>query len=444
MRRPQAASAVLGIVLWAAICAAQPTIALEAGAARVSIVPPADVGHVSLGGYSARKDGPYEGVHDEIFARALVLRDGDTRVAIVTLDLLLIPRFMHEDVRAQAGDLALGPGELIITASHTHAAPQNMARHGDIFPLAFGKYNEKLYEWTVGQIVAALGQAAASLRPARIGGAQATLDGMNRNRRGDDVVDAELTVVKVCEAEPAAPRDSERVIAVLINFAAHPTILGSDNMLISGDWVGAMERAMEQKLPAGAVALYCNGALGDQSVAGGFGGGFDGVRRYGERLATEALQLAATCELQADDALAMAHTELSLPEPVVSPAFGEIAGTQQPLPPQLVGIALAALFPRRAPLHAVRLGDDVMIITVPGEAIAQIGLELKQRMRRAGIAKPFIAGLANTYCGYILTPEEYDEGGYEAGVSFYGGGFSPVLLDALSGLIEQAAQSGAG
>jgi hypothetical protein len=306
-----------------------------------------------------------------------------------------------------------------------------MTRAGDIFPLAFGRYNKKLYEWTVVQIVAALRQAAASLRPARLGTAQAALPGMNRNRRGDDAVDAELTVVKVCEAE--------RTIALLVGFAAHPTVLGSENMLISGDWAGEMERTIERQLPPAGVALYCNGAQGDLSVTGGYGGGFEGARAYGERLAAEALRLAQTCQPQAGVGLRIAYDELSLPAATVSPAFAEVAGGEQPPPPQLVGIALKLLFPPRAPLHAVRLGEDTMLITIPGEAIAQLGLELKQRARDAGARHPFVIGLANTYCGYILTPEEYDEGGYEAGVSFYGRDFGPLLLDALSRLIAEAA-----
>ncbi|MFQ5810320.1 MAG: neutral/alkaline non-lysosomal ceramidase N-terminal domain-containing protein, partial [Armatimonadota bacterium] len=209
--------------------------------------------------------------------------------------------------------------------------------------------------------------------------------------------------------------------------------------LISGDWVGEMERALEAELPPGGVALYCNGAQGDQSVAGDFGAGFERAHAYGAQLAAAALKLAERCEPQADSALKVAYDELSLPEAAVPPALSDVAGTEQPLPPQLIGIGLRLLFPPRAPLHLVRLGDDTMLIAVPGEAITQIGLELKQRARRAGAARPFIAGLANVYCGYILTPEEYDEGGYEAGVSFYGREFGPLLVDALSQLIAEAA-----
>jgi neutral ceramidase len=389
---------------------------------------------VSLGGFGDRQGAAYEGVHDEIFARALALKSGEATCTIVALDRLEVPRFLHEDVCAALADLPggfpIGPENLIITASHTHSAPENLARHGDIFPLAFGRYNEQLYRWTVAQTAAAVEAAVSALRPASLGSAQARLDGLSANRRGDDTTDPVLTAVWIV-AEDGAP------IAVLANFPAHPTILGADNLLISGEWPGAAERFVEEQLGGDAVCLFTNGAQGDQRPAGDFGSGLDRVERFGRRIADEIMATQAAVNLDSEPKLSIASAEVALPPRQPSPAFTQAAREEYPIPAELMAKVLSALFPDKARLQAVVLGD-AMVITVPGEMIAALGIELKTTATEAGIARPFIAGLANTYCGYILTPEEYDEGGYESAVSVYGSGFGPWLVGELSTLIDAA------
>src|SRR6478672_3195580 len=89
---------------------------LEAGVAKVDITPS------SLGpmyGYANRKCGPANGTHDPLFAKALVLAAGDSRLAIVTLDLgSLVSENLKLDVAAK-----LGISVLLLAASHTHSGP---------------------------------------------------------------------------------------------------------------------------------------------------------------------------------------------------------------------------------------------------------------------------------------------------------------------------------
>ncbi len=423
---------VLLALTGAALACSGPVFALQAGAARVSITPPLDMGHVSLGGYGARMGKPYEGVHDDIYARALFLSQGDIRVAVVTLDLLMVPPGLHDDVAAGAERLGLDLEHLIITASHTHCAPENTVPGGDVFPLAFGKFNEPLYNWTVEQILAVLQAAHAAARPALLGAAQSRPEGMNRNRRGQEVVDPDLTVVRVDDQDG-------QPVALLVNYTAHPTILSAETMLISGEWPGVLEQALEEQLGSGAVALYCNGAEGDLTTAGVAGEGFERADNYGRRLAELVLGLTAEAQMQAQPTLKVVSASLELPERVVSPAFVAAAGREYPVPEESLQAVAEALFPGKARVHVARLGD-ALAITIPGEAICEIGIALKDAARQQGAKAPFIAGLANTYCGYILTPEEYmkTEDNYESGVSFYGPQFGPFLLNQFIPLIEEA------
>ncbi len=428
------------LVLW--LSASLPDSAgaarLFAGAGKQRITPPADIGHVSLGGYGDRQGAPYVGVHDDIFARALALRSGTATCAIVALDRLEVPRFLHEDVCAALADeataipddFALGPDNLILTASHTHSAPENLARHGDLFPLAFGRYNEQLYRWTLTRIVAAIEQAVASLKPASAGSAQVHLEGLSANRRGDGTTDPVLTVLWLVA-------EGDEPLAVLANFPAHPTMLGAENLLISGEWPGMTERLVEEQLGGDVVCLFTNGAQGDQRPAGDFGSGFERVERYGRRMADEILATRGSIGLDEEPLLSVASNQAVLPDRQPSPAFTESAQEEYPIPAGMMEAVLEALFPETARLHVVRLGD-ALLVTVPGEMIAGLGMELKQTASQHAVQHPFIAGLANTYCGYILTPEEYDEGGYEAAVSVYGREFGPWLLRELSSLVAAA------
>ncbi len=63
---------------------------LTAGTARIDLTPPMEM-NVAWGGYGARMSRPAEGVHDRVFAKALVVSDGDRQFALVTADILGFP-----------------------------------------------------------------------------------------------------------------------------------------------------------------------------------------------------------------------------------------------------------------------------------------------------------------------------------------------------------------
>ncbi len=57
-----------------------------------------------------------------------------------------------------------------------------------------------------------------------------------------------------------------------------------------------------------------------------------------------------------------------------------------------------------------------------------LGLEVKSTLKQSGAKHPIIVGLGNEWISYILNPEEYYQGGYEPGVSFYGDQLGPVIV----------------
>src|SRR5437764_15433297 len=100
-------------------------VILEAGVAKADITPSFNG---PMYGYANRKCGPSNGVHDRLFAKALVLRAGESRLAIVTLDLgSIVSAHLREEVAAK-----LGIPVLLLSASHSHSGPSFLPVTGEV------------------------------------------------------------------------------------------------------------------------------------------------------------------------------------------------------------------------------------------------------------------------------------------------------------------------
>jgi neutral ceramidase len=93
---------------------------------------------------------------------------------------------------------------------------------------------------------------------------------------------------------------------------------------------------------------------------------------------------------------------------------------------------LQSLFPSESQSLAVRIGD-LLIVGVPGEMAAELGMEVKKRVQQATGAKyVVIGGLADEWISYMLSAKEYTRGGYEATISFYGETLGPTVVEAVA------------
>src|SRR5690242_1191072 len=96
-----------------------PAQSLQVGTAQVVITPPA--GMPMAGYYSTRL---LQGVHDDLFAKAMVLASGDQRVAIVACDLIGVPPAVVEEARALIQTATGIPAaNVMISATHSHTGP---------------------------------------------------------------------------------------------------------------------------------------------------------------------------------------------------------------------------------------------------------------------------------------------------------------------------------
>ncbi len=420
MRLLVLAAAVGLAALAARVAVAEP---LLMGIGVSNITPDTEAMHVQLGGYGARQSAPATGVHDDLMCKAILLKQGDRTFALVATDQLAIARSLRDEVLARVESAGINSDNLLLTASHTHAAvAMNAMNRSNVFDnKAIGIFDEALLLFTAERIAEAILAANEHYREVQVGTASTMLKGLNRNRRNAPVVDRTLTVTRFDDMEGAP-------LAVHVNWTAHPTMASAETMVVTAGWPGFLQRNVEGFLP-GAVCLYTNGSVGDITTAGASGPSeFARMEDYGRQLAKEVLALVENIETEPDATFNYATSRLELPEHEAPPALLEAAGPEYGLTPENLPILLEALGPDASYLQVLQVGG-LTAMAIPGEITSELGLEIQEALRETGAEHPIIVGLSNDWISYILSPSEYNRGGYEPGMSFYGETLGPRVVN---------------
>lgn len=254
---------------------------LKAGVARVDLTPPMEL-KAPLGGYGARMSKPAVGVHDRIFAKCIVISDGTKRFALVTADVLAFPPGFKSAMIESLADAGWKSSQIMFLPSHSHTSidmsalnPKNTLGIPQI-----GFFHKELYDLTVARLAQVITEASKD--PVAVSASTRTiqLHGWNRNRRQDNAAyDANLTVTRIDKV-------TGQPLAVLVNWTAHPTFMGSYDMMFSGGWPGHLQRTIEAFIGQGVTAMYYNGAQGDQSPIPrkDSGGNWERAECYGREL----------------------------------------------------------------------------------------------------------------------------------------------------------------
>ncbi len=398
---------------------------LVAGVSTVNLTPPLEW-KFALGGYGARMSKPAEGVHDWVWVKALVFRKGETRLALVTLDIVGLPPNIKPEVLQRLSDPSWTAQSVLLLPSHSHASLNMSAINSrNVLNLPqIGIYDARLKDWVVGRIVEAIRRASENLVPVAVGVGSTVLEGMNHNRRGDGITDPELTVVRVDRLDGSP-------FAVVVNWTAHPTLMDEHDMWVSGGWPGYLQRELEAWIGRGVVAMYFNGAEGDQSPSGAVGAShYQQAEDYGRKIAVRAKAVYDGIAAARAATLRTNYRVVKLPPKAAHPLFAQTGGAEYGLDDVKMKRLLDAMVPDSVGVQAVRIGD-LLIAGVPGEMIAALGLRIKKALRQAGASHPVIGGLANEWISYILSADEYEQGGYEASVSFYGPTLGNTLVEAI-------------
>lgn len=325
----------------------------------------------------------------ELTVRALVFEQGETRLAIVSTDFLGFPAVLGDRVRAGVRGI---PGDhILIGASHTHSAPDCYA-----FPDEQGRTSADLeYLNRVCALAAeAVNEAVQSLQPASVRIATGEARGkIAYNYYAPALYDPRCHVIQAVGSDG-------KPIATLVNYAIHPEVLGNDLGIVSPDLIGPLcDRIAEL---GGGVGIFMNSAQGGMVTADNRdAGGGDDVRRWdeclriGHLLADEALRIVSGAAVQVEPALTCDSRVIEFP--VDSPELRFVLANS-PLKHQDAGSGNVS-----TRLNLVNLGN-AQILTIPGEALPNLGFYLKRKMRGE---HNLLFGLTNDAFGYIMAKVDW-------------------------------------
>lgn len=335
----------------------------------------------------------------ELTARAVAVANGETTVAICCVDLLGFPSVLCDRVRAKVKGV---PAEnILIGSTHTHSAPDPYA-----FPDGQGGHTADLdyIEFAVEQTAQAIQAAVDSLQPAVLRSTTGEAKGkIAYNYYAPDLYDRRMSVLQAQTA-------SEETIFTLVNYAIHPEVLGNRVGFVSPDLVGPMCDKLEADM--GGMALLMNGALGGMVTADNriledirdpLKGYWRDARtweeciRIGELMASEAQRLLDGVSPQTNPEVYCAV------RPVRFPVDSDIIW-QVFLHSPLKYEGNREDRTMTVPVNLVNLGDS-QIVTIPGEALPNIGFYLKRNMKGQ---HQLLFGLTNDAFGYILTQVDFN------------------------------------
>jgi len=389
---------------------------LRAGVAKVEITP-RDVRDFEVTGHRRK----VTGVRDPLRAGVLILSDGETKAAIVTLDTISAWTEMVKQARERIEKEAGVPAaHVLIAASHNHSGP------------SFGK-NAEWGRALMDRIGAAAKQAASSMRPVSVGYGEDRI-GFSINRRkvinGRAVVrlnpdgpnDQRVKVLRFDDGKSLTP------MAVLMHAVCHPCFFtwgdkGSPPFpngypKMSADFPGEAQSFVEMCYAGKTNSLFLQGCAGDIRP---------NLPGYPYRCADEAdIQWAGR-----DLGSAVIRT-------LARNVTREQLRTRAEYYPIRVASSVVSLPGKQgridAELMAMKIGP-YLLLTMPGEPMVEYGLKLEKAI--ADRAIPIVIGYANGHVGYIATSDAYKVGGYEPNTSKLAPEAEPIILTELSRLADR-------
>lgn len=410
-------------------------VEIEAGFGRRDITPE---GAIPLN--ESHWAGLSKGVHSPLYARAAAFRSQGRAAILLSCDVIVILRGLAEEFRQEiARATGVPPASILVAATQNHASPKTMPEdEKDVKWFESRALQGWFAKWKAGAVGAAL-DAFEDLSPARLAFGTGRVDGLAGNRRplradgravmtwyrpapesiaDPGVEDPTMRIVRVDRAS------SQAVRGVLLNFACHPNVLWTTE-LIASDFPGRACQILEDALGPDAIPVYFTGCCGNidpfkymrvpknaYTAPEAFQPGapvhlcVPESDRFGNMLGGEALKVVEGLECRAE-------------EGAIRAASISVNGAPRP------GMKADDAFE----VQAISVGQRLAFVGIPGEPFLEVELAIRSASR---FAVTFVCGQANGYSGYMPTRVAYQQGGYETGNSWtlYGPGIGEQVVEA--------------
>jgi len=401
----------------------------RAGAAKAAITPKQPMW---MAGYGGRTK-PSEGAIHDLWAKVLILEDGEGRkAALVTLDLCGIGRDLSLKIRDRLKtEVGIDRDRAVLACSHTHSGPVVGDNLIGMYPLDDTQRQlvSKYADFLADAIVETAAKAHRQLAPATLGWGTGRADFAVNRRTNQEPrvpvlreqlalqgpVDHDVPVLQVQGSD-------HKPLAVVCGYACHCTVLSGYEFC--GDYAGFAQLAIEKNNP-GAQAMFVAGCGGDQNPLPRRT--VELAKNYGDQLG-EAVQRVLGTPLQSiTTPLKADYTEIDL-EFGTLPTRAQLDKDAQSTTLAIANRAksliktletkgsLPTSYPY--PVQVWRLGD-LNWVFLGGEVVVDYSLRIK---RNLGSSHTWVSAYSNDVCAYIPSLRVLREGGYEGATSmvYYG------------------------
>lgn len=400
-----------------------PENGLQAGAAKVKITPEIPI---PMSGYGGRK-GPFKGVREDIYARAVVVSDGENKAAILSAEVIGFSHSFWEECTGLITEETGIPAEnIFLAAVHSHSGPVTnvYSREESADVSAYVKaLQSKLTEVTK--------TAMENLSPASIGVGKGECL-MNINRRapnGEGGISLGRNPYGPCDHEVGVVRiddSSGKPVAVLVNWPCHGVLLGPKNRYITGDWPGSASRYLEEHIGGDVVVPMIIGASGDINPI--YGPHIDyeitssysfGKEAIGEDLGKETIRVYNNIQTNGLGKITAMQRVISLPAK-------EPEGRYQQ-PESMKNNTLEVR------LSALKIGG-IVLTGVSGEVFNQISVKMR---KQSPYSNTFMITHCNGSSGYLVTDAAIPVGGYEVNSTRAKSGAEERIIENLLEMIDK-------
>jgi hypothetical protein len=320
-------------------------------------------------------------VHDNLYVKAIVLSNSNNNLTILTFDCigLLYPQLQEIRAKIKMELPTINAEHIVMSSTHTHAGPDVVGIWGK--DLAHSGVNDKHMQLIVDRAVEAIKEATEARKPVSISyGTGSFGEDWVKNISEPSELDRSVSIIKFSDSKG-------KNIAMLTNFACHPTIMDDASTAASSDYVWGYYKYLDSA--QGGVNMFLQGAIGGWVQPEGVPHTYDYANYYGSSLGKYAYELKKNKSTSKN----IFFTSAKVNFPLANPSFQMLSKA---------GIIKRDFGKTVSSEIAYFTIGDACFATHPGETSPALSLATKSLMDNKG--PKFILGLSQDALGYIVKP----------------------------------------
>ena len=389
-----------------------------AGAASRTINPEKDSLYLAGG----KPNRPFIDVHDNLYVKAVVVSNPKNNITLLTFDCigLLYPQLEAIRSKIKVEVPSINTDHIVMSSTHTHSGPDVVGIWGK--DLMHSGVNDKHMQLIVDRAVEAIKEAVQVRKPVTISYGSGTFgEDWVKNISEPGEIDRSVSVIKFSDL-------NGKNIAMLTNFACHPTIMDDASTAASSDYVWGYYHYLDSA--QGGVNMFLQGAIGGWVQPEDVPHTYDDANYHGSSLGKYAFELSK----KKNSSKNISFTSAKVDFPLANPSFQMLSKA---------GVIKRNFGKTVSSEIAYFTIGDASFATHPGETCPALSLDTKKLMNNNG--PKFILGLSQDALGYIIKPSFFDTNNkiphseYLTGMSI-GSETMGIILSTLTNLIKNNPQ----